>query len=183
MLNLGNYLPLFLREIREYNEIQEAEGYELQNVDNRINQFKQEISVITASSYGLEKYEKVFDIVVDPNLDTLEVRRTRLLNRFTSKAPFTEEFLKQQLNSLLGENNWNYTLDYNNYTLTINITIPGRSLAIELNKTLKKIIPCNILYTVNTYAASWRSVKEHFNTWGDLRSYTWQQILDGEFLQ
>ena len=73
-------------------------------------------------------------------------------------------------------------INYNDYTLVISCTTPGKAWLRELNDLLTRIIPCNIVWTVNIFAASWQSVKENFSTWDDITDKTWQEVLDGEWL-
>lgn len=178
-----DYLPNLYQSNLEMNATVKSYEDELDlsikpNIDTSFNnQFP-----IIADEDGISNYEKIFNIKVDPATEDLELRRSRIMNRLISHTPFTERFLQQKLNSILGEDNWNYELNYNNYTLTINVTTPGKTWLRELQLFLDNTIPCNIVWQVNIYQASWRSIKENFATWDDLKTYTWQEILDGDWI-
>lgn len=147
------------------------------------NEFKDGFALI-ATENGISRYEKIFGIRPNTDTEDLEMRRERIMNRLISKIPFTEKFLQQQLDIIIGKGQWNYEIDYNNYTLDINITTPGKTWLRELNDLLDRIIPANVVWTVNIYQASWQSVKDNFNTWQDVydANLTWQELLDGDWL-
>ena len=182
-MKASNYIPELYKSNLEMNVTVGAYEDELENnlkpsVDNK---FKDEF-ILVATENGIEKYEKIFKIQPDPYTEDIEFRRSRILNRLISKIPFTERFLQSQLDRIVGVGNWEYDIDYNDYTLDIDITTPGRAWLRELNELLTRVIPCNIEWTINVFAASWQAVKENFETWDDLTDKTWQEVLDGEWL-
>ncbi len=188
MRNLINHLPPFLRDIREYEEIDNTEQTELVNVYEEILKLVREVSSSTAMDYGLDKYESILGIVSDTETETIEFRRERIQSKLISQTPFSEAFLTTQLNMIIGENQWYYNLNYNNYTLDIYITTQGRSWLKELYNLLESIVPCNIVWNVYIYAANWETVNRHFRSWYELREFvggngTWQDVEDGEWIR
>ena len=180
-----DYLPNLYDDNLEMNVTVKSYEDELEeNIKPSIdNEFK-DTFILVATENGINRYEKIFGIKPDISREDLELRRARIMNRLVSQIPFTEKFLQQQLNIIIGEGQWTYNINYNNYTLDINITIPGKTWLKELNDLLDRIIPVNVAWTVNIYQASWQSVKDNFNTWQDVydANLTWQQLLDGEWL-
>ena len=63
MRKLIEHLPRFLRDIKEYKETCSVEEIELKNLESKIEEIIIEASAETANSYGLERYEKVLNII------------------------------------------------------------------------------------------------------------------------
>lgn len=184
-MKISDYMPELYNRNIEMNNIIDSEEDEL---EDRLkfgieNSFKDTFAVI-ATEKGLQNFEKMFNIKVNPDEDTLEFRRQRIISRLVSSIPFTETYLKNQLNMFLGKGTWNYTIDYNNYSITINSLKPGNAWYQELLDFLDRTIPCNMDWIINIYSATWAQVYETFNTWQDLydSEMTWQDVMDGEWL-
>ena len=184
-MKVSDYMPELYKNNLEMNNIINNEEAEFENnlkanIDNSfLNTF-----INTANEIGIEQYEELFNIKPNIETDTLEFRKQRILSRLISQLPYTERYMINKLNEILGEDNWNYTLDYNNYSLVINSTIPGKSWLNELYDFLNRTIPCNIEYEVIIYAATWQLVSDNFNTWNDIENteMTWQELADAEWL-
>ena len=183
---IKKYLPQLYDNNEDMLAIANSEEVEFEtNLKPAItNSFKDEFVKI-ATENGIERFEKLFGIIADPETETLNFRRERLFVRLISQLPFTEKYLQQQLNAIIGEGQWSYDLEYNDYTLDIWITVPGRAWLNELYDFLDRTIPCNIDWhgnRIHIYQASWQQVKEGFSTWNDLSSYTWEEIKFAEWM-
>lgn len=184
-MQVHKYLPTIYSDNLEMQSIASTEEKEFEDeLKPSIDNSFQDTFIVTATEEGVERYEEIFSIVPDVNTEDLEFRKERILNRLVSQIPFTEEYLKQKLDVIIGPGQWNYNINYNNYTLDIYITTPGRSWLNELKHLCESIIPCNIDWEIHIYAATWQAVKEHFPTWQDVmnRCSTWQDVMDGEWL-
>ena len=183
-MKVSDYVPKLYNNNVEMNNIISTEEVEFENslkisVDNS---FKDTFAC-NATEKGISQYEKLLNIISDTNNESLEFRRQRIINRLVSKIPFTERYLIDYLNNLLGENNWDYEIDYNNYTLVVSSLIPGRLWYNELVLFLTNIVPVNIDWSIELFTASWDAVLGHFPTWDSIytQEMTWQDILDGEW--
>ena len=182
-MKVSDYLPRLYEDNIEMTNIINSEETELETLvkPNIDNLFKNTFIAI-ANQTGIEQFEKIFNIQPNEN-DDLEFRRQRIILRLISSRPFTETYLKNQLNIILGIGNWTYTIDYNNYELVITSIVPGKGWKDELIAFMDKTIPCNIDWSIEYYQASWGVVYDNLETWQDVYDVgTWQDILDGEFL-
>lgn len=184
-MKISDYLPNLYLKNREMQNIINSEEVELENKlkPDIENSFKDTFA-ITATEKGIEKFEKMLGMEVDTDEDTITFRRERIISRLVSSIPFTETYLINQLNHFLGEGNWTYSINYNNYTLTINSLKPGNAWYRELLDFLDRTIPCNIDWVINIYSATWAQVYERFNTWEDVYNteMTWEEVMDGEWV-
>jgi len=133
---------------------------------------------IVATETGLLKWENILDIVFDTATESLEFRRGRIVNRLSSNIPYTERTLRVIMDTIMGEGNWSYDLDYRNYKLDILSLRPGRDWFAEMFETLKRIVPANILWTLYTYYVIWQVVYETYDTWGDVAGVATQSHDD-----
>ena len=128
-MKISDYMPHIYDNNKEMNNIINSEEEELENglklgIENS---FKDTFAKI-ATENGLAKFETILGIKVDKETETIDFRRKRILNRLVSQAPFTETYFINKMNEMLGKGNWDYTLNYNTYTLTINSTKPRKYL-------------------------------------------------------
>ncbi len=141
-MKLKQYMPPFLAEVREFNEIFNVEDIELENLKEQINNILQEVIVKTAEDYGLTKYEKIYGIT---NVaETIEARRMTILLKMNNRTAYTYKWLINTLNEAIGEENYKITTDFKNYKMNIEIALNYTEAAEILKKDLVKQIPANI---------------------------------------
>ncbi len=145
MSKLIEYMPPFLKDIREFNKIFDAEDIELEELDYNVKKMLTEVIVKTADSYGLDRYEKIYKINNISN--NIEIRRINILNKLNDILPFTLKWLYNKLEEALGKGNFNIDIDYDNYS--IKITILGLSMEIAdiYRENLRQQLPANMVIT------------------------------------
>lgn len=149
MNNTISYLPAFLRKVREYKEICDVEDIEFEKLDSRLDEIINEIAVDTANGYGLERYEKIFNIV--NNTTDVEERRFKIKSKLINQLPFNMKWLENKLKNLVGDGNYKITLDAKNYSITIQISHVFPDVATVINNDLRQQLPANLVITVNLF--------------------------------
>ena len=61
-MKLIEYLPNFMQDIKEFKELFSAEDIEIEQLKVAIEKIFSEIIVKTAEGYGLDRYEKIYQI-------------------------------------------------------------------------------------------------------------------------
>lgn len=150
MSNLIKSLPPFLQEIEEYKKICSTEDIEIEKVDSKINELLNEISVETAESYGLTRYEKIFNITNAVDVTT-EERRFKIKSKLINQLPFNMKWLDNKLKNLVGEGNYKITLDTDNYKITVQISHVFPDIADILGDDLRKQLPANLIIIINLF--------------------------------
>lgn len=148
-MKLIEYMPLFLKEVREFKEIFKTEDIELENIKLKIDEIVREATVQTAESYGLERYEKIYGIT--DIAESIEGRRANILLKMNYKAPYTLKWLINTLNISVGEGNYTIDMDYANYKLTISVLALYKNMAKDLEILLRKEIPANLVLKVDLF--------------------------------
>lgn len=139
-MKLIEYMPPFLRDVREFIKIFEAEDDVVEKLSNDVKSLTKEVIVKTANSYGLKKYEKIYNIT---NISSnIEIRRINILNKINDRVPFTYKWLYNKLKESLGDGNFN--LIYENYVLTIIIFGLKMEIADIYRENLRQQLPANI---------------------------------------
>lgn len=184
-MKINNLVPKLYNNNIEMNSIINSEDKEFEEILklNIRNSFENTF-IATADETGIAQFESLFNIGANPETEDIEFRRQRLWNRLNTSPLYTERWLQNKLNEILQEGNWRYEIDYNNYTLDIYSLRPGKLWLNELTNLLKKIMPCNIVWTIHIFALTWRGVLENTTKWQDLidDNLTWQEVKEGEWV-
>lgn len=146
MNNLKTYLPPIYEGIQEFEEIMDSEQSLLQTAEDtalttRNNQF-----VVTSDLSGVAQFEKQLGITPNPAIEDMQFRKDRIINRLSTKPPFTFHYLLQKLNELIGAGKYNAYLDTEHYTMYIESSAKNQIWAQEIAVTLNAIKPANIVY-------------------------------------
>lgn len=143
---IGRYFPRYYEGILETDELIKVENDIWNNLYLLLNKAKNNQFIAYADEDGIYAYEQLFQIVADPETETLEERRFRLLNRIQTLSYYTMIYLRQKLNSLFGENNYEVEMDYLNYTLYVKSNASNSFIYKESIATINKIKPANIVF-------------------------------------
>lgn len=142
-------LPPWYREILDYQELCQTEEAQFAALAGEITSVADNFFFQTMDLSAIEMWERIFEIVPNPQTEDVEFRRYRVLNRITTKPPFTLGFLYQKLDELIGPGLWEVNVDYPNYTLYIESSAQNQNYAQEVAFTINRIKPAHIVY-VNT---------------------------------
>ena len=105
------YIPTWYKPIEEYQQICQTETAQLETLAAAIHAVKENFYFQTMNLEGVEMWEDVLRIIPNPSTEDLDFRRARVLNRITTKPPFTLGFLYQKLDELIGPGEWTVTVD------------------------------------------------------------------------
>ena len=170
--NLLEQLPDWYAQILDYQELCLAEQPSFDAVADEIIAVADNFFFQTMDVDAVSQWERIFDIVADPTTETLEFRRVRVLNRISTKPPYTLAFLYQKLDELIGPGQWNVRVDYPNYALYIESYAASQDYAIEVAYTIGRIKPAHISYISSAFFASNVKASEVVSTVERVWNYT-----------
>lgn len=162
-MSLIDYLPEFLQEIKEYKAIMNTENIEINKLKTQIENSKDEVSISNASEYGIKRYEKILGIKENTNLN-LDERRLIVKNLFLNRAPYTIAWLRNKLESICGKDNYDVSIDYENFSINVQIGYLFEEATEELRKDLINIIPANLNLLVNFWYIENLTIKQIIGT-------------------
>lgn len=149
--SLIDQLPDWFQQIPDFVELINAEQPSFDAVADEIIAVADNFFFQTMDESAVSQWEQIFNISPNPSIETLEFRRTRVMNRISSNPPYTLGFLYQKLDELIGPNQWTVTVDYPNYTLYIESSALNQSYATEVAFTINRIKPAHIVYINKPY--------------------------------
>ncbi len=148
------YLPTWYKPVEEYQQICQTETAQLETLAAAIYAVKENFYFQTMNLEGVEMWEDVLRIIPNPGTEDLDFRRARVLNRITTKPPFTLGFLYQKLDELIGPGEWSVTVDYANYTLYIESAAQNFNYSTEVAFTVNRIKPAHIVFVSSPFIKS-----------------------------
>lgn len=152
--DLLELLPPWYQEVLDYQEICNAESSVFEGLAASIEAVADNFFFQTMDAGAVSQWEQIFNIIPNPQTETLAFRQARLINRISTRPPFTLEFLYQKLDELIGPNQWEVSVDYPNYTLYISSSAENQDYATEVALTINRIKPAHIVYINNPYTSS-----------------------------
>lgn len=142
-------LPPWYREILDYQQICQTEQQLLEALAEEITAIAENFFFQTMDSGSVSQWEQILGITPNLTTETLAFRRARLINRLSTRPPYTIWFLYQKLDELIGPGQWTVNVDYPNYTLCIESSAENQQYATEVAYTINTIKPAHIVF-VNT---------------------------------
>lgn len=144
--NIIEYLPDWFRQIADFQAICQTETEQFEALATAIHAVADNFFFQTMDEGTVQQWEQIFNIVANPQTETLDFRRARVLNRLSMQPPFTLGFLYRKLDEIIGEGQWTVTVDYPNYTLYIESSSENQQYFTEVLYTINKIKPAHIVY-------------------------------------
>lgn len=170
-------LPPWYREVLDYQAICQTEEEQFEALAEAVQAVADNLFFQSMDQGSVALWEQVLGIVPDPQTENLDFRRSRVINRLSTRPPFTLRFLEQKLDELIGPGAWTVTVDYPNYTLYIESSAENQQYAAEVAYTIGRVKPAHIVYVNTPYvrtglllsesiALSQRSFHYKLGAWG-----------------
>lgn len=166
--NLMDYLPDWYKPVLDYQEILNAEIPSYQSAASYLAQIHENMSVDEMGTSGCEEWEKIFQLPVLPT-DTLQDRRDRIKNRLWLHPPFSERYIRQRLDQLIGENLYTLTVENNNYRIVLSAVNVAQTFDSETIRFLNTVKPAHIILDIIYLFNKWGYIG------GSLINVVWSQ--------
>jgi len=143
-INLNEYLPKYLREVKELKKITDIENKEFELLKNELNMFIQENFLNLMESEGLKRWEQILKIKPFAS-DTVEDRRFSIKSRLLDRLPYSLPSLRFRLDAMLGKGKYKLNIDYDKYILTLKLELTVKSQFNDVVSMLYNMLPANML--------------------------------------
>ncbi|WP_273483588.1 putative phage tail protein [Desulforamulus ruminis] len=163
MNRLLAYLPEYYHDVVDFKELTAAEEPEFISLDQAIQQLFDDQFVMTGSEQATKRREKMLGIQADPTTETLDFRRRRIVNRYSTKPPLTIRFLQQRLDFLVGPGRAITSVDVQNFVLTVTAALDDAAVFREVERTVKQAKPANMVYRQETAIEDTIALEEHIS--------------------
>lgn len=164
-MDLQKYWPRIVRDLEEFQAIANAENVEIEDLNQSLQNLMNDQFITTATETGLARREAILKVRPYAD-DTLESRRGRIAFMWNNPIPYTDLMLLNRIELLVGEDGYEITRDYENYTLTILINLGVKRLLSEVDKGIRGMIPANLVFTLSL----------RYNRYEDLAQFTYDYL-------
>lgn len=147
-VNLISYLPLFIQNYREIEEIMKSENIILQDEWHHLKQAFKNNFIFHTDIYGISLFEKMMKIYPKAK-DTLKDRQIKVYAKWNATIPYTWKWLVGYLDAYFLDTPTKATpvLFNNEYRLDVSLTTETyfSNREYELYYELRKMIPANLI--------------------------------------
>ena len=172
--HLIDYLPEFLREVKEYKAIlTDAVEPEVVKLFQAIDDVLNDQFIETASEYSIARWEKMLKIAPKSTY-TLDDRKFAILTKMNEQPPYTMEALKQKLEYLCGKNGYSVEVDVEKFILKVRIALTSRNSFDDVCALLERIVPSNMIIDASLMYNQHKAFAKYTN--GQLTAYTHDQM-------
>lgn len=118
IVDINTYWPTIVRDTEQFGQIAVAENEEFNRLSECIFRALEDSFIESATEYGVKRWESMLQIAPSAS-DTLDDRKARILTYLNLKLPYTWRVLKQLIAGVVGEDNFEMSLDNDTQTLSI----------------------------------------------------------------
>ncbi|EGT4599333.1 DUF2313 domain-containing protein [Clostridioides difficile] len=144
-INLISYLPQILQDKEEYIKAFNADNKEIKILHDKLDDVLNDQFLEDLTISGVKRWEKIMSIVPKSN-ESLEDRRFRVFSKYISKLPYSEKFLRNWLNSIVGEGNYELTINNAAYNIHLESDARNQDWFEEVHSFVSSIKPCNMSF-------------------------------------
>jgi len=138
--------PKIYDNVYEFKKLSDAENVLFEELCSLDEQAKYNQFILTCDELGIAKYEDFLNIVANPYTETLDERKARVINRLAMHAPFTTGYLRQKLDGIIGQGQYELLINYDSYTIYVKTASANQFWYQELRVTLNLIKPANMIF-------------------------------------
>ena len=158
-IDILDYLPDVIKDVTEYQEIANAENPSINSLwENHRKTFNNQF-INTLDEQGCTRWEKMLDIT-PKGTATVEDRRLAILARINASLPYTYRQLENFLRNICADD-YTMTLDNENYTLTVLLSLSRQNQFDEVSNLLAKVIPANLIFNVSLKYNQYKIIKPY----------------------
>lgn len=144
--DLVSYLPFFMQVYKEPAAALEAENPEFNLLWEAADRMLRNHFIFTADEYGVSRFEKMLGIFPSAE-ESLDIRKSRVQNRWFNVAPYTLRVLSLKLAELLGgEHNFSIGTNFRKaYGMLLVVYSTDDSQVEEIKYILSVMVPVDIV--------------------------------------
>jgi len=146
-VDLKVLLPEWFQNVVEFNELLKTEAAELEEAEDCIRSVRNNCYIQTADEAAILLLEKRFGIVYQG--ESLDFRRSRIMQRYNTVVPFTVGFLKDRLAELYGVDGYQVVVDSKTSLINIKINSDRYGAVDLLYNLLWDILPAHMQITAS----------------------------------
>lgn len=165
---LIEFLPEFMRQYLEIQEIMGTEQEEFDSLWTAHDQVLLDNFVLDCDEYGISRWEKVTKITPKAN-SSLQERKYAVLSRINEQLPYSYRRLLEMIGGICGDNEYQVTLTPEKYLLVVKLRANAHTddsdamgLLTAVDALVKRIKPCNVVYASSLFDRHSGSIHTYF---------------------
>lgn len=168
-MELGTYLPKYMRDYKEINEIMNAEENEFSNLRTEAEKAVSNFFIDIADEKGIKRFEDMLGIISSGD-ESLEYRRFRLKARLTAGRTDVISILS----SIIPDRGWSVEYDSQSFKLAVILDLENQNYMNEVYEALDKAIPANIQLECRIFHTTHRLLSQYRHS--ELKSYRHSEL-------
>lgn len=176
--NLIDYLPLFMQEFFQMQQIMTAEQGEFDALWAAFEDTMSDQFILYAAENGVKRWEIITGIT-PKDTDTLDERKFRVLAKLNQELPYTMIKLKESLTTICGTGNFLIEPDFSEYHVTIKLALSNTNNYQEVVDLLIKMLPANLTQHVQIMYNNQMLLSQF--THGEMQRYKHYQLRNEVF--
>lgn len=175
MLDIKEYFPDVLKDVKEFNMLDKAETPELKSIYECVSEVLDNGFIETAKEKGVARAEKI--VGLSPRAtDTIEERKFNLIAKYNEDLPYTVKKLHELLAVLCGEKGYHLEINNNEFKLTVKVELTSKKSKASVEELLERVTPANMVLYVTLMYNQHKTVGKLTNE--ELRKYTHDGIRE-----
>lgn len=146
MTDLKQYVPHIYDGFLETDALIGAENELFDELAEKTAETINNQFIMTAEHSGLVRFENLFGIKANTATESIDFRRQRLINRFSTRGPFTIPFLREKLDSIIGVGQYSLYVDYSASTLYVESSAVNQAWYNEIYITINNTKPAAMVF-------------------------------------
>ncbi|EOT26516.1 hypothetical protein C805_00608 [Eubacterium sp. 14-2] len=171
--DLISFLPEFMCGYLELRKLLSAQQREVQALEDMTEILKNNQFILSADEQGIEKFETMLGIAALDD-DSLENRRFRVLSRWNNAIPYTEQVLRNRLDTLCGADGYSLEIQNQEYRIKIRVALKSKKNYKMVEEMLKETVPANMVLDLSLLYNQHKTLKQF--THRQLSAFTGKQI-------
>jgi len=172
--NVYEYIPAYLRGIRELYTIADVFDYYIEEIYDAIVDGVYEKLVSYASEERIAQWEKLLETAP---AGTLTERRNVLRSIMRKNRKLDEETVKNMVKVITGGTVY---MDFFDSTVIIRVKNAENPQGFtEAERVLAKALPAHLMLSMRTFYPTWNDVKNSYGAWGDVSTISsWAELYE-----
>ena len=146
--DIEGYYPEHIKKIKEFQQIAKAQNYELKLLWDAANVYELNRYVDSMDAHQCEYFESVIFHVTPRASDTLDDRRARIKTLAMSSLPYTENKLREILESFADADHIQLTVTCSKYLIEVYLEVSTPSILESTQAVVYKMRPANMTVVI-----------------------------------
>lgn len=146
LVSTKEYVPAIYKDVKEMDALCISEDYLFDMLVGVLAKEYNRMFIQTSDEIGVARFEAIYKIVANPQTESLDFRKARLLLRSNTVPPYSTIWLRNYLNSVIGENNYDLKIDYKNLTMTLYGFLTDYNWVNEVVRTIQSAKPLQMIF-------------------------------------